>query len=410
MRTWIPILVLTMATVRSIAQPPGDAAVLLERRGTTNTHIILTTGPQGPINTLMNRFEFGYMGGFTLAPGHQGLIYYLAGMSPNLLQVDWLGAVQTLATLSGLGWVNALQTDASGDLLMLTSKRPSGLYRFSPGTRSVTTVASLSWLDPVAMEEELISGDMIVLDGAGRLVRVDRKGTVTSIGTLPLTSVYSTDQEMHSDFTDGSLLITHGEYFVRFDPRTRVVTTLMRAPPYSGFAGLDYDPFGRKFYRIDSWTNAFLLMRYDAPRNATSTVTVISRGTYGYDVVTLGSRMFAATSRPQRGQTYHLLLGVPGESGKGYVAAAALGTLRGIQTGDGRRIPLDPDPLFFSSLANPTVFENFQGVLDPTGRASLKVHLPSMPQLAGRRFFLAAVTYDTRGIRVISEPLGVTLE
>ena len=66
--------------------------------------------------------------------------------------------------------------------------------------------------------------------------------------------------------------------------------------------------------------------------------------------------------------------------------------------------------MFFLSLQVPMLFNNFQGVLSAQGIANLTVNIPPLPQLAGFRFFLAAITYDVSGVRVITEPLGVIIE
>jgi hypothetical protein len=37
------------------------------------------------------------------------------------------------------------------------------------------------------------------------------------------------------------------------------------------------------------------------------------------------------------------------------------------------------------------------------------VHLPNIPTLRGHRIFLAAISYDASGVRIITEPFGVTI-
>ena len=64
-------------------------------------------------------------------------------------------------------------------------------------------------------------------------------------------------------------------------------------------------------------------------------------------------------------------------------------------------------------LPKPPAIETLLAVF-PTmaaaGAANGTVSIPAVPHLRGFRFFLAATTYGGGGVRVITEPLGVTIE
>jgi hypothetical protein len=151
------------------------------------------------------------------------------------------------------------------------------------------------------------------------------------------------------------------------------------------------------------------LLRHDPIRNTRTTVAQLPSLTFG-DLVVYGSRMLTGRSRPRRGQVYGLRLSIPSESARPYVAAAALSVRQGIPLPGGRRIPVDPDALFFLSQHAPALFVGFRGILDGQGTANLLIRLPFIPALAGLRFHVAAATYDGGGIRVVTEPLGVVIE
>ena len=222
---------------------------------------------------------------------------------------------------------------------------------------------------------------------------------------------------VHVDFNTGLMHLTYMNYFMGLDPSTGAITTLIQPSTTFGmnFYGIDNDPFtGAGYYlstyQISPAPTARLVMRYDPRTAILSTVATLPGTPTLTDVVTWRARMLGGLARPAWGQAYPVRLAIPSEAGKTYMAAAALGTLLGIPIGGGRKIPLDPDVLFYTSLLVPSLFSNFQGVLNAQGSATLTVNIPAVPQLVGFRFFLAAVTYDTGGVRVITEPFGVTIE
>lgn len=96
-----------------------------------------------------------------------------------------------------------------------------------------------------------------------------------------------------------------------------------------------------------------------------------------------------------------------------YVMAASVGDRPGIPLG-ARRIPLNPDPLFWLSLQGLTggVMNRFSGYLSARGEARAWMNIPNDPGLIGLAFHVAFVTLDPAqpfGIGTISEASRVVV-
>jgi len=86
-----------------------------------------------------------------------------------------------------------------------------------------------------------------------------------------------------------------------------------------------------------------------------------------------------------------------------YVAASSLGNV-GIPLPDGRIVPLAPDGMFFASAQNllPTLFKNYQGVMDGNGDAGCSIDLPNIPALVGVTIYTAFINTGSGFILNIS--------
>lgn len=108
-------------------------------------------------------------------------------------------------------------------------------------------------------------------------------------------------------------------------------------------------------------------------------------------------------STPILGQLYQPL--VRAAPGLGFVMAASLTPVPGINTGVGD-VYVELDALFlFSITPQNGIFAAMQGTLDPTGTARLSIAIPNEPMLAGLTFFLAGAFFD---FGVGSYPVAVT--
>ncbi len=111
---------------------------------------------------------------------------------------------------------------------------------------------------------------------------------------------------------------------------------------------------------------------------------------------------------PKIGTTYPLVLSSPTEGGAPYVAAACVsGVTPLIQVGR-RFIPLSPDSILFASATNvlPTVFVNFQAVLNAAGTGQAGFAIPNLAALVGVPVDTCFITYDASGVTAISNPWG----
>ena len=420
-------LILLVATVicspSAVAQNDGDVVVATYASGTSN---LLLVTPQGVIATLFTRPSTYAADGLTAAPGNDGGVLAERDSTTklvSLLKFQSALNITTLATLSStFTRVPMLEVDAGGDILILNgSGTDRGVYRMPGKGGPLTTIAhnttNASFMAPFAMAEDVMTGDLVVLDMV-KLHRIDRLGQVTTLRMgLPVGPSISMNGNVHVDYSTGLMHLTYLNYIMSLDPHTGTITSLIQptATFKMYFYGIDDDPFSGAGYYLSAYQTTPTpvgrhVMRYDPRTTALSTVATIPGTPSLTDVVTWHSRMLGGLTRPAWGQAYGVRLAIPSEAGQAYFAGAAFGALVGIPLGKGRRIPLDPDPLFFFSLNMPALFSNFQGVLNAQGTTMLTVNIPALPQLVGYRFFLAAITYGVGGVRVITEPLGVTVE
>lgn len=402
------------------AQQPGDAVLTFASGGTSH---LIAVSPSGSLTTFLSRPSTSLPDGLTSAALNNGALFVENRSGKlRLLEVQGAGGVTTVGPLpSTITRVPTLLVDAGGDILLLSaSGNDRGVYRTSPRSVSLSTVAhntlNASFVAPFAMDHDLRTGDLIVLDLGRKLHRISPKGKVTTVGfSLPMSPSIAANGNAHIDFASGLIYFTYTNYLMTVDPRTGAVTTMAGPTPAGNtyFYGIDGDAYGGGGFFVTAYrttpTRTYLLLRFDTVTRKFGVVAKLPTGTLG-DVVSWRSRMVLGLSRPSRGQPYPVLLTIPPEAGRSYLAGAAFGTLPGIPLGGGRRVPLNPDPLFVLSQTVPAVFSGFQGTLNASGVAAMTVNIPASSALVGLRFFLAAVTYNSGGIRVITEPLGVVIE
>ncbi|MBN2489789.1 MAG: hypothetical protein JXQ29_02945 [Planctomycetes bacterium] len=420
----LALLGATLVAPGLAAQNDGDAIVVMFNSPTGD---LLLVTPAGVVTTMITRPGTNLPEGLAVAPGNDGGMFVETNSSTRALSVLKFQNAVNLTTLTTLAAthtrVPTLLADQGGDILLLSAAgNDRGVYRMPAKGGPLTTIAhntlGATFMSPFAMAEDPVSGDIVVLDITQYLHRIDRTGKVTTIRcVLPPSTSIAVTGNVDVDTTTGLMYVTYANFLLTLDPQTGATTTIFQSTTTNRaiFYGIDNDPFRGGFYlsvnqSLPTPAGRYLL-RYDTRTAILTTVATLPAAnvTQMSDVITWKSRMLSGLSRPAWGQPYVLRLEIPSERGQGYAAAAALGTLQGIMVG-GRRIPLDPDPLFFATLQLPGIFSGFQGVLNATGMASLTVNTPTLPGLAGVRFYLAAVTYDAGGIRLITEPLGVTIE
>jgi len=204
--------------------------------------------------------------------------------------------------------------------------------------------------------------------GAGKLYKVDMiRGTVATIiekGVDEITSItYNLDQTL-------SLGACHKLH--KFDPRTNSIVRTWE--------------LGRDRYQVIRSVAQF--------GNASLTLDT-SKGAGP------GSRVPINLSFPH-----------PSAMKAPYVLAASEGLRPGINI-YGRYLNLRPSPLFMLSALNmlPTIFQNFQGILDSGGGGQAFVNIPNIPALKGFRMYVGGLVLPPRGKPIIvSNCTGFTIQ
>ena len=90
--------------------------------------------------------------------------------------------------------------------------------------------------------------------------------------------------------------------------------------------------------------------------------------------------------------TVNLDIFAAGDAGLPYQIGTSLG--KGPIPIDTRQLGLSPDPLLFLSVGGlaPTVFQNYAGILDASGKGQGKINIPNDPVLVGINLYNAFVT------------------
>lgn len=120
----------------------------------------------------------------------------------------------------------------------------------------------------------------------------------------------------------------------------------------------------------------------------------------------------AANARVKYGATLTINWTAGSSANKIYLAGASLmERVAGVIFGS-RYYPVALDALFFMSQVNPAVFSKFSGILDLNGTALGGVVVPNVAALAGVKFSIAWVTFDSSapmGIHALSGPWQVEI-
>ena len=195
-------------------------------------------------------------------------------------------------------------------------------------------------------------------------------------------------------------------YGHRFDRRVNLPGRNLIYASVSGFANAN-EVSG--LFTIDPQGVITSITTYGLPASGVLT-------TYGFEIG--GSRNLAPVRvQTPNNRTIHVCFPESAFSAKPYVAALGLsGVHPGVPLGDGRMINLNPDALTVLSLANllPGLWDPGPGVLDPFGRAALKLNLNALgAAVRGIPVWLSVAVLDPlapKGIAAIAETTVIRLE
>ena len=333
---------------RLSAQKPGDAVVMGFLTIFCHNVFVYCVDPNsGQFTTLFPpSCGFDKGSGITAFPGNDGVLFPTLPDSTGRFQFHHHSAAGTkvVGTLdASFTMLPDIRVDQSGDLIVLARRNPtslSGLYRFAvDGSVKATLATGLT--GAVAMEEELTSGDFVVVMPGGDVLRVTRQGVVSTVAIRVLPGATpGLGANLRTEFGAGQMLVAWNQSVFRFDPLTGGLTTLLQDT--MNHIGLAHDPVHGHYYRTDQ--NA--LVRYDPATGATVQVMAFPSVSIPGDVATWGSRMLTGTASPTPGSSYPLTLTMTGEAGQAYQVAASFSTRPGIPTPAGT-IHLTPDGSFF---------------------------------------------------------------
>jgi len=155
--------------------------------------------------------------------------------------------------------------------------------------------------------------------------------------------------------------------------------------------------------------------KWDATREWRSTYGIGSTGKIGIcgyrNAIADDLKYFNATlylaDPPKVGNFARLIgRGLPNET---YVGACSFGH-SGFPVGPGHVVPLDLDPLFWTSLATPVIFQNFVGITSATGGFTMSLNIPPIPQLAGITIWSSAAVITANGFQEIAPDVEITIQ
>lgn len=98
------------------------------------------------------------------------------------------------------------------------------------------------------------------------------------------------------------------------------------------------------------------------------------------------------------------------QANRPYVLAASFGKAPGIPVGARFTIPLNADPLFFTSVgSNSGIFLGFAGILDGNGAGSAQVLLPNLP-IQGLQFYVSGIVLNGSNVSAVFPWRRVTVQ
>jgi len=399
---------------------PGDAIVAVAAMGGSGKPLLGVT-PQGVVYTvtsLLPRLPTMVIP----APDNRGVL--LSAPTQNItvgmiFRVAPDGSITSIH--QGLHYYS-MHVDGHGNIVGITCSNGGQWHVVRLGNSGATTLyAGNHWVATVG-GIDLPTGDFVFTDPQ-YLYRISLHGpnqVTTLLKQAPIR--VNALGSVHADPDTGDLI---GFWNVNQSPqlpyypvihRLRVGSpsrlTTIASGWFSGSVGAsDRDPATGQFVLPGHESSGrHAIFRYDLRTNAVSTLASLPTNVSPLAVAVAGSRHLAGLDEAKPGQVYRLLVSSPTEIGADYAIGLSLGIHPGIPVAGGRRLPLNPDPLFFWSIQNTGVFSGFRGRLNLRGEALGKIAFPALPALSGIRFFACAITIANSRISVISEPLGVTID
>jgi len=321
--------------------------------------------------------------------------YHTSSTQHEIFELDWTtGAKKATITLSGYpsgAWPYGLGYDVRRNLFVLsdTATNTRGLYLADMSGKITTYFATPGEGNVGAAYDPHRDGYWICAWNFNTLKLYDARNLPSVLMTINLAAVGCTSSAG-----------------VAFSPVTAVVYVNSRG---SG-KGYVFDPNTGKlllsYSGVSSGYGSVWWDRWQCPVVAEESIKKVTYKDAGFPRADTGTKV-------QFGQTLQISWKAGSSASKLYKAAAAMNERTAGIRFLNRYFPLALDALFFASIQLPTVFRNFEGILDTNGTAAGAVSVPNVPALVGFTFSIAWVTVDTGaplGIQAISGPwkVGIT--
>lgn len=402
-------IALTMTLALALVAPvvaqlqPGDIVT-----ADSNRQYLLRIDGNGNVTTFANLPVRGQ----SLAVGvaNRGFVVGGGSLPDATVEVSDSGAVTTLVA-SGPLFVD-FDVDGEGNWLGAGFppglSRTNGLYSVSRNGMWATVNQGGPFGKMYAMGVDTLSGDAIVVDGAGQVFRVTRGASPTVTTVLAGFSTGGT-AGIHPRFDrPGTMIAVWGNAVFELDLASATpLTTLRAGTPFVKPADVEYDPATGQYLVMDIGTAQSTIYRFDVSTNTVTSVIPIP-GERPTKLAVAASRGLSGLTVPQPGTLHVMRVSFPGHAGSPYLAALSFGMGPGFNV-PGGTVYLTVDALFLLSIANAGIFSGFQGLLDASGEASPTLVLPNLAGLTGLRYYGVAVAVPPSGPLAVSEPAGFTI-
>jgi len=340
----------------------------------------------------------------------------ICGASATILKISGAGAVTTIKTGTPLvSLIGDIEINQNGNFYVTSMGSPSVWEMDVNGviiTTYTLTGSTRAWgigLDP--------RDGAIYVSGYSTVHKIDPgTGNVKNIASgAPFTFLQSGHFGPNGTYVLADQN-SHGIYEV--DPAGKL-TTVYAGTPFGDIGeGLDYHRSGFYVCADDSpgagARNAVFLV---SPGNP-AVITTLASGSPFSDLngcaVVPELHVFMVSGNPSPGTRATLGVTSSGAALGIYAFASALSNKHGIPLPGGKVLPLDPDGIFFATASNllPTIFLNYQGILDISGMATLHIAVPNMKALVGITVYTAGITLHTAsstGIHLVSNAAAMTI-
>lgn len=346
---------------------------------------------------------------------NRGFLVASQSLPGDLVHVAMDGSTTTV--VKGGPLVVDLDVDGEGNYLGAGfgtgGKAQNAVFTISP-TGTITTLIQGGNGAPFgkiyAMTLDPQSGDVVVFDGAGYILRITRaaKPVVTTIVTSLTTGG---NGGLHPLYGQRGQLIgvwNNSTIYSLLIGSSTPLSTIKSGSPFVWLSDVEYDPATRLYAVVDLGQSSGSVFRFDPVSGAVTTVANL-KGVRPTQVAVFGGRHLSAVSAPRVGQTFQMRLSMPKYPGAAYLTALSFNFSPGFTLPGGIKVHLTPDSLFALSVSGLPMFKNFQGTLGTQGDAAPAVVLPNIAALAGFRFFAAAVAFNGGTPLRATEPLGFTV-